>query len=53
MKTQFRAQESSVAMSSPRLSRKILLVLICILAILGLALWEGLAMALRATSGHS
>jgi len=51
MKTLFQAQESSV--SSPRRSRKILVVLIGILAILGLALWEGLATALRATSGHS
>jgi hypothetical protein len=53
MKTLFQAVESSADTSSPRGGGKKLAVLIGILAILGLALWEGLATALRATSGHS
>jgi hypothetical protein len=53
MKNLFQAQESSGVESSPGSGRKKLAVLIGILAILGLALWEGLATALRSTSGHS
>ena len=53
MKTLFQAQESSAGTSSSRGGGKKIAVLIGILAILGLALWEGLATALRATSGHS
>jgi hypothetical protein len=53
MKTLFQAEESSLSPSRPRSSRKKIAVLIGILAILGLILWEGLATALRATSGHS
>jgi hypothetical protein len=55
MKTLFQAQESSVpSQSNTRSSLKTrIAVLIGILVILGLALWEGVAAALRATSGHS
>jgi len=55
MKTLFQAQESSVPSQSSKKSsaRTRIVVLIGILLILGLALWEGVAAALRATSGHS
>ena len=53
MKTLFQAQESSVSPSRPRNTRKRLVVLLGVLAILGLVLWESLVTALRATSGHS
>lgn len=55
MKTLFPAQESSVSTSSPGSTSKTtkLVIWIGILAIVGLAVWEGVAMALRATSGHS
>lgn len=52
MKTLFQA-ETSTSTSSPRSATRKIAVLIGILAILGLALWESLATALRATSGHS
>jgi len=55
MKTLFQVQESLVPSQSSRKSsaRTKIAVLIGILVILGLALWEGVAAALRATSGHS
>jgi hypothetical protein len=55
MKTLFQAQESPVPSQSSRKSsaRTKIAVLIGILVLLGLALWEGVAAALRATSGHS
>jgi hypothetical protein len=53
MKTLFQARETSTDASNSRSGRKKLAVLIGIVAILGLVLWEGLATALRSTSGHS
>jgi hypothetical protein len=55
MKTLFQAEESSVRSQSSTKSglKTRIAVLIGILVILGLALWEGVGAALRATSGHS
>ena len=57
MKTLFQAQESPVSKpsqsSTKSSARTRIAVLIGILVILGLAVWEGVAAALRATSGHS
>ena len=58
MNTLFQAQESQKSSVPSQISRKSSIktrvaVLIGILVILGLALWEGVAAALRATSGRS
>ena len=57
MKTLFQEQESSGSAPSQSTrksgARARIAVLIGILIILGLALWEGVAAALHATSGHS
>lgn len=57
MKTLFQAQESSASKPSQSgaksSARTKIAVLIGVLLILGLAVWEGVAAALRATSGHS
>ena len=55
MNSLFTAQESSVATSSPRSTSTTtkLVIWIGILAIVSLAVWQWVAMALRATSGHS